>query len=95
MYIDISLSDLEYSTSTENINKLAELFVSIPTMPFQVRSLEIIKETLVEEDKEEVFNTFMSFVLQKTKEMASVLRDETEKVKSNSDPIISPTDLVP
>jgi hypothetical protein len=97
MYIDISLAGEEDdSLSLESLDKLAKLFASIPSVQFQLRSLEIMQEAFLVEDKEDEFKFFLALVVEKTKAFEDALsHKQNKRSKSNTDPIISPTDLVP
>lgn len=83
-FLDLTLDDF----SPESVDKLSRLFASIPTLKFQLRAMEMVKEAFLSEDKADDFNTFVAKVIEYAKNSERVIGE-----KGDSDPIICPTKL--
>lgn len=83
-FIDITLDDF----SPESIDKLARIFAAIPTVNFQVKSLEMIEDVFLSQGKDKEFKHFISKTMNASKEGS--LKDSDSE---DFDPIVCPTKL--
>lgn len=86
IFIDMAIDD--YSLAT--INSFASLLVNIPTVNFQLQTLEIVQEAFIQENKNSELNILIAEILKRQK----ILDIEQEEMYNEDDPMIKPTDLI-
>lgn len=91
-YVDIDLED--YANDT--VQKLGYLIASIPTMPFQIQTMDIVKRAFIEDGKKEELERLIATVIVKSEKFLDRLEkqcEEEEEGKGN-EPCIKPSDMI-
>jgi hypothetical protein len=89
-FIDITLDDF----SPESIDKLARIFAAIPTVNFQLKSLQMIEDVFLSEGKDSEFKTFINKTMSVSKEISKLQEETGEDTNGqDSEPIVCPTKL--
>ena len=92
-FVDALLSDYE----AETIENLSTLIASIPTMKFQIQTVNIIKNAFLEEGKEKQLETLLSSVLLKSEQFAKTIESRMKEENEDSvedEPCIKPSDML-
>lgn len=92
-FVDALLSDYEPKT----IENLSTLIASIPTMKFQIQTVNIIKNAFLEEGKEKQLEALLSSVLLKSEQFAKTIESrmkEEDEDSGEDEPCIKPSDML-
>ena len=91
-YVDINLED--YSEKT--IQQLGYLISSIPTTPFQIQTMEMVKQAFIRDGKADELEKLLTMIILKSEKLLEHLekqRDEDEESTGN-EPCIEPSDML-
>ena len=93
-YVDISLED--YSTDT--VRKLGYLIASIPTIRFQIQTMDIVKKAFMKDGKNEELEKLIATVLVRSEKFLDRLekqcKEEEEEEAKGNEPYIKPSDML-
>lgn len=89
--VDIDILDY----SSETISQLATLLASIPTVQFQVQTMNIVKQAFITEDRTKELESLIASVLLKSENILESLKKESRKEeKESEEPCIKPSDIL-
>tara|TARA_Y100001973_G_C5202978_1_gene339230 strand:- start:976 stop:1308 length:333 start_codon:yes stop_codon:yes gene_type:complete len=89
--VDIDILDY----STETIDQLATLLASIPSVQFQVQTMNIVKQAFITEERTKELESLIASVLLKSENILESLKKESRKEdKEPDEPCIKPSDIL-
>ena len=92
-YVDINLED--YSADT--VRNLGYLIASIPTVRFQVQTMDIVKTAFMKDGKNEELEKLIATVIVKSEKFLDRLEKQCEEEESKAkenEPYIKPSDML-
>jgi hypothetical protein len=91
-YVDIDLED--YANDT--VQKLGYLIASIPTITFQVQTMDIVKRAFMEDGKTEELEQLIATVIVKSEKFLDRLEKQCEEEEEGrgNEPCIKPSDML-
>jgi hypothetical protein len=92
-YVDIDLED--YTNDT--VQKLGYLISSIPSLQFQVQTMDIVRKAFMKDGKKEELERLIATVIVKSEKFLDRLEkqcEEEEEEGQGNEPCIKPSDMI-